>query len=358
MIKRFKDCRFFSLSLTLLLMLISTALAFCLFHLANINSANIALLYMLGLILTARYTNGYWYGIGFAVFSVVCINFFFTYPYFQLDFTLSGYPVSFILTLAIATTTSATTSHMKIQAALLVEREEIIAKAEKEKMRANLLRAISHDLRTPLTSIIGTSDSYLELEDTLSAEEKRGLIQQINGDSNWLLNMVENLLSVTRIRDSEVTRVSKSPEAVEEVISEAVQRFRKRHPESSVEVSIPENLLMIPMDPLLIEQVIINLLDNAAVHSESLHPIALTVIDSPSSAVFCVRDYGKGIAPTLISTIFDGNSSRSIDSSDAHRGMGIGLSICKTIIAAHMGSITALNHEKGVEFMFTLPKED
>ena len=358
MLKKYQKNKYFSIGLMLFLMLISTVLSFIFFKIADVNTANIALIYILALILTARYTDGYWYGIIFALFSVICINYFFTYPYFTLNFTLSGYPVSFILTLTITLLTSATTSHLKIQAAMLAEREEIINKAEKEKMRANLLRAISHDLRTPLTSIIGTSDSYLELPDSLNDEEKTALVQQINEDANWLLNMVENLLSVTRIKDSDSARVNKSPEVVEEVISEAVLRFKKRHPESSVKVSIPEDYIILPMDPLLIEQVIINLLDNACVHSSSQKPIDLTVIDSPSSVVFCIRDYGKGIDPELLPTIFDGNSARNTTSPDAHRGMGIGLSICKTIISAHAGSITALNHDKGAEFMFTLPKED
>lgn len=358
MLEKYQKNKYFSIGLMLFLMLISTVLSFIFFKIADVNTANIALIYILALILTARYTDGYWYGIIFALFSVICINYFFTYPYFTLNFTLSGYPVSFILTLTITLLTSATTSHLKIQAAMLAEREEIINKAEKEKMRANLLRAISHDLRTPLTSIIGTSDSYLELPDSLNDEEKTALVQQINEDANWLLNMVENLLSVTRIKDSDSARVNKSPEVVEEVISEAVLRFKKRHPESSVKVSIPEDYIILPMDPLLIEQVIINLLDNACVHSSSRKPIDLTVIDSPSSVVFCIRDYGKGIDPELLPTIFDGNSARNTTSPDAHRGMGIGLSICKTIISAHAGSITALNHDKGAEFMFTLPKED
>lgn len=357
-LRKYQNYKYFSAVFTLFMMAASTLLAFLLFHAASINSANIALIYMLALILTAQCTDGYPYGIIFALFSVVCINFFFTYPYFKLNFSLSGYPVSFILTLAIALITSTATSHLKIQAALLAEREEIISRAEKEKMRANLLRAISHDLRTPLTSIIGTSDSYLELNSSLSDDEKETLVSQINDDANWLLNMVENLLSVTRIKDSESARVSKSPEIVEEVISEAIQRFKKRHPEASVDVSIPKDFVMLPMDPLLIEQVIINLLDNAFVHSESSRPIALTVIDSPCNVIFCIRDYGIGINAALLPSIFDGSGARSSTSSDSHRGMGIGLSICKTIINAHSGTITALNHDQGAEFMFTLPKED
>lgn len=358
MLKKYRQRHFFSLAFTIILMFLSTLLAFGVFKITNSNTSNISLIYILALILVSRYTEGYWYGFAFTLFSVVFINYFFTYPYFKLNFTLIGYPVTFILTFAISFITSTATSHLKIQASLLAEREEIINKAEKEQMRANLLRAISHDLRTPLTSIIGTADSYLELGDSLSNNEKTDLVSQIHDDANWLLNMVENLLSVTRINDSDDTKVAKSPEIVEEVIAEALQRFKKRHPEASVEVTMPEDFIMLPMDPLLIEQVILNLLDNAAVHSSSEKAITLKVIDSPSSVVFCVRDYGKGIDPEFLPTIFDGSGSRNNESSDSHRGMGIGLSICKTIINAHSGTITALNHEQGAEFIFSLPKED
>ena len=361
MFEKYRQKSYFSATFTILLMLITTLLSFGAFRITQSNASNIGLLYILALILVSRYTDGYRYGFVFTIFSVIFINYFFTYPFFKLNFILKGYPITFILTYAISFITSAATSHLKIQAAFLAEREEILNKAEKEKMRANLLRAISHDLRTPLTSIIGTSDSYLELGDTISSEEKESLVSQIHDDANWLLNMVENLLSVTRIQDSEdtTTQVTKSPEIVEEVIAEALQRFKKRHPETQVRVTMPDDFIMIPMDPLLIEQVILNLLDNASVHSSSVEPVLLNIVDSSSSVTFSIRDYGKGIDPELLPSIFDGNSSRhTADSVDSHRGMGIGLSICKTIVSAHSGTLTVTNHEKGAEFTFSLPKEE
>lgn len=286
------------------------------------------------------------------------MNYFFTYPYFTLNFTLSGYPISFLIMLIIAIITSATTSHLKIQSALISEREEILIKAEKEKMRANLLRAVSHDLRTPLTSIIGESDTYFSLDES-EHEEKDKLMQLINDDANWLLNMVENLLSVTRIQDGNYAKVNKSSEIVEEIISEAITRFKKRQPDAKVKATIPPDYIMIPMDPLLIEQVIINLLDNAYVYSKSDKPININVVNEDNNTVsFHVRDYGVGINPVLIPNIFDGTSVRNKDTPDAHKGMGIGLSICKTIIDAHDGTISAINHPDGAEFTFTLPKED
>lgn len=354
----FKKIRFKmnDLTYTILLILCSTIFAFLIFFFAGKNSTNITLVYILALILTARYTNSYRYGICSALIYVVFVNYFFTYPYFAINFTLSGYPITFIVMLVISLITSATTSHLKIQAKLLVEREEMLQKADKEKMRANLLRAISHDLRTPLTSIIGTAASYLE-SDNLSEEERTVLVQHICDDSTWLLHMVENLLSVTRIQDTE-TKVKKTEEAIEEVISEAISRFKKRQPDAKLEVKIPDELLVVPMDPLLIEQVIINLLENAWIHSHSTRAVTLSITHNSEEVAFHIRDYGIGLPPEQIPTIFDGMTAVSAKIVDGNRGMGIGLSICKTIIEAHKGSISVKNCNPGAEFVFTLPKED
>ncbi len=359
MIKNFMSFKHFSTIFTLILMIISTAIAFILFYFLKSSSINVALIYILALTLTARYTRGYWYGIFFSIFSVICVNFLFTHPFFTLNFTLSGYPITFLIMLTITLMTSATTSHFKIENESTAVKDEILSKAEKEKMRANLLRAISHDLRTPLTSIIGESNAYFETVGKNCIDEKDRLVHQINDDANWLLNMVENLLSVTRIKETGNAKVNKSNEIVEEIVSESILRFKKRQPNAIVKATIPENYIILPMDPLLIEQVIINLLENAFVHSASKREINLIITeDSPNSVSFHIRDYGIGIDPEMIDTIFDGISARNFGMPDAHRGMGIGLSICKTIIEAHDGTIKACNHIDGAEFIFTLPREN
>lgn len=342
--------------ITLMLLVTSTVLAFIFLILVPTNTGNIALFYTLSVILIARYTDGYAYGVISAMISVICVNYFFTYPFFRLNFTLTGYPVTFVAMLAIALTSSAATTHMKMQAIALAEQEEIVQKAEKEKMRANLLRAVSHDLRTPLTSIIGASSSYIENKDSLNENRKYELIKCIYDDANWLRNMVENLLTITRIQESD-TKVKKTLEMVEEVAAEAVLRFKKRYPEAMVNVRIPNEMLLIPMDSTLIEQVINNLLENAFNHSQSKEPIEFFMEDEPDSVSFHVRDFGMGIPPEHLEDIFDGVAQRNSSPSDSKKGMGIGLSICKTIISAHNGSIYALNHDHGAEFIFTLPKE-
>lgn len=294
---------------TLTLLGIATALAFLFFSFVSENTANIALLYIIVQILIARYTNGYLHVLFSSVFSVICINFFFTYPFFRLNFTLSGYPVTFIGMLIITLLTTATTSSL-------------------------------------------LSDGSI-----LSDAEKRALLENIENDSSWLLNMVENLLSVTRINDTVTHQVNKTPEIVEEVVAEAVQRLKKRFPSASIIVHVPTDYLLIPMDAILIEQVLINLLENALIHSGSSHSPELTVTDHPDHVTFCVKDFGHGLNPDVIPDIFSG-ICHNTGSVDSHKGMGIGLSICKTIIDAHNGYIEAKNHTNGALFLFTLPKEE
>ncbi len=319
------------------------------------NSGNIALIYILALIVIVRYTDGYLPGVISSIVAVVCVNFLFTYPYFELNFTLSGYPITFLEMLGVTLLTSTMTASMKQQAQMIAEKDKLLSETEKEKMRANLLRAISHDLRTPLTCIIGASSSYLDNGDLLSDKEKIAIVTHIHEDANWLLNMVENLLSVTRIQD-QTSAVKKTDESVEEIVSAAINRLKKRLPEASVSVSVPDELLILPMDAILIEQVLINLLENAIIHSQSREPILFYVDDDDHNVTFHVKDYGIGIAPERLKDIFDGNSYIGNRESDSNKGMGIGLSICKTIITAHNGTINARNHEKGAEFYFTLPK--
>ena len=320
-------------------------------------TANIALIYILTVILISYHTDKYRYGILAAICSVFFINLF-TYPFFVFNFAVSGYPLTFLFMYFISILTSATTFRLKEQARRIKDDEDLIMEAEKEKLRANLLRAVSHDLRTPLTSIIGASSSYLDNEETLSAEEKRRLVSQISEDADWLLHMVENLLSVTRITDSGANTLKKNPEVMEEVLLDAISTIRKRYPSMQIHMSLPDELLIVPMDPLLIKQVIMNLLENAYFHAHSQKPVECFLRSSDESASVHIRDYGIGIPKEHTDDIFDAAPSSPSSASDTRKGMGIGLSICKAIINAHGGSIHAVSHPDGAEFYFTLPKEE
>lgn len=343
-----------NMGITLLCLGVSTLLAFFLFHFGNRSSANITLVYILALIVIALKTRGYWYGVCSAVFCIAAINTFFTYPFFKMDFSLDGYPVTFIAMLTISVITSMMTTRLKQQREELDIRERKIAETEKERLRANLLRAVSHDLRTPLTSIIGASASYLEDYENLDRTERLEFVANINGDAKWLLNMVENLLTVTRIQD-DTGKVKTSVEVVEEVVAEAITRARKRCPNLKVEVDLPEEILMISMDATLIEQVLINLMENAHIHGMGERPVKLQIENLDDTVAFHVRDYGVGLDEAQIPTIFDGKYEAKV--ADGNRGLGIGLTICKTIVTAHNGTIEARNCGDGAEFVFKLPKE-
>lgn len=356
-----------------IVLLISATIIAHVFFLQTEHTVNVSMIYMLAAFFISRYTKGYWWGIASSIFSVLFINWRFTYPYFKINFLIEGYPMTFIGILLISVITNMTTTSLNREKEAAVSREKELAKLneynqeinrltidkEKEKMRANLLRAISHDLRTPLTGMIGASSTYLEAKDYLDEKAKDQLVLGIQEDANWLLNMVENLLSITRIQnDGEGAErsVKKVPEPLEEVVAEAMHRFHKRYPESTVEVKIPDEFLMVPMDPTLIEQVIMNLLENAWVHSGEKELVDFRIRQEGRNVVFYVRDHGDGIEPDRMAHLFDGCAGAK--DHESRKGMGIGLTICKTIVLAHQGEIHARNYENGAEFYFSLPLDE
>ena len=206
------------------------------------------------------------------------------------------------------------------------EQRRMLIESEKEKMRSNLLRGISHDLRTPLTGILGASSAILENSSTMDQETHDTLIANIREDSQWLIRMVENLLSVTRINAGPMN-VTKTPEAVEEIVAEAISRIRKRFINRKIIVRVLEQLLIVPMDGTLIEQVMINLLENAIKFSPEDSVIAVEVKKVANEAVFEVRDQGKGISNQELPYLFETAVPDGKRSADSSRGMGIGLSI-------------------------------
>ena len=351
----------FSLLFTIWAMALATGISSIYHHVNPTGSANVALIYILTIIIISYHTDKYRYGIISGIISVFFINYQFTYPFGQFSFAVSGYPFTFMVMYFISILTSATTFRMKDQARKINEAEKFLAEAEKEKLRANLLRAVSHDLRTPLTSMIGASSSYLENEAALPPKEKRELVSEIYEDANWLLHMVENLLSVTRITDGGASVLKKTPEAAEEVLFDAVSTSRKRYPDLQIKTVIPDEFVTAPMDPLLIKQVLLNLIENAYFHARSTKPLECTLSSTEDAIKFCIRDYGTGIAPDRLSGIFDAvpsAPSSAASTVDTRKGMGIGLSICKAIVNAHNGEITARNLSEGAEFCFTIPKEE
>lgn len=315
-----------------------------------IQTNNVSIIYALAVVVVACITPGYFYGIAASLISVFGVNYFFTAPYWKLNFTLTGYPITFFMLLVASIITSTLVTGYR-------ERDRAKNEAETEKLRSNLLRAISHDLRTPLTSISGASAALLENGAEIDTPDKQALLTDIHDNAEWLIRMVENLLSVTRIQGSG-TPIQKTPEMAEEVVAQAVAQIRHRFPNQKLKVRVPETPLIVPMDGTLIGQVLINLIENAIYHSGTSDPIEIKAETKGGKAICSVRDHGKGIDPVYIRRMLDGHIDTN-RASDGNRGMGIGLSICAAIIRAHGGEITARNCAAGgALFSFILPLED
>lgn len=333
------------------LTILAAATVICFFLQQSVGTeAHAPLLFVLAVLFISRFTDGYGYGIFSAMAAVIAVNYIFTYPYFAFNFTITGYPLTFLVMLAVALSVSALTTQIKNQEKLRLE-------SEKEKMRANLLRAVSHDIRTPLTSIAGSASVILENQDALSQDKVMELVANIKEEAQWLVRMVENLLSITRM-NAENAKIDKQEELAEEVISAAVSKFAKRFPGIETEVYVPDEILLVPMDATLIEQVLVNLLENSVIHGRTTSRIRIQVSKQGEMAVFSVEDNGGGIDESVLPVIFDGNLVARGESSDNKRNMGIGLSVCKSIIKAHRGNMRAENREEGgARMIFTLPME-
>ncbi|WP_418539146.1 sensor histidine kinase [Massilistercora timonensis] len=333
------------------LTILAAATVICFFLQQSVGTeAHAPLLFVLAVLFISRFTDGYGYGIFSAMAAVIAVNYIFTYPYFAFNFTITGYPLTFLVMLAVALSVSALTTQIKNQ-------EKIRLESEKEKMRANLLRAVSHDIRTPLTSIAGSASVILENKNALSQDKVMELVANIKEEAQWLVRMVENLLSITRM-NTENAKIDKQEELAEEVISAAVSKFEKRFPGVETEVHVPDEILLVPMDATLIEQVLVNLLENSVIHGRTTSRIRIQVSKQEETAVFSVEDNGEGIEESVLPVIFDGNLVARGESSDNKRNMGIGLSVCKSIIKAHRGNMRAENREEGgARMIFTLPME-
>lgn len=306
------------------------------------------MIYVLMVLLIARFTDGYIYGIVASFASVFFVNFAFTYPYWKLDFSISGYPLTFLTMLTVSLVVSTLTFQVKHQ-------EQVRREARRETMRANLLRAVSHDIRTPLTSILGSTSAILENHDVLTREQQMALLKSTRDEAEWLIQMVENLLSITRFGAS--SQLTTQLEAAEELFSSVSVKFQKRFPEVKLHVSAPDELLLIPMDATLIQQVILNLLDNAVSHGQCSQ-IWLHVERVEQMAHFTVQDDGRGIPWDLLPNIFSPTAMSQRSEDDRKRNMGIGLSVCSSIINAHGGAMSAENTPVGAAFHFSLPMQD
>ena len=309
------------------------------------------MIFVLGVFLVSWRTQGYVFGVIASLLSVLAVNWAFTYPYWKFDLISPECISSAVVMLIVSTMTGALTTRLKKQ-------EKLKAEAEKERMRGNLLRAVSHDLRTPLTSIYGSCSAIIENFDSIPREKQLLLLTDIQSDSQWLNRMVENLLSVTRV-DADKVRLSKNSVVLEELIDALLVKFHKHYPDQIVQVSIPDEFVSIPMDPVLIEQVLMNLLENAVFHAHGMRNLWLRVVVKSKKAVFSVEDDGCGISDDRMGHLFTGLLDSETPADSTRSNMGIGLSVCRTIIKAHGSELKGGNRTQGgAVFSFALEMED
>ncbi|MCI6017371.1 MAG: DUF4118 domain-containing protein [Clostridiales bacterium] len=237
-------------------------------------------------------------------------------------------------------------------------KEKAAVLAKNEQLRANLLRSISHDLRTPLTSISGNAGNLLSNYDKLDADTRMQMFTDIYDDSMWLISLVENLLSVTRIEEGRMN-LNTNAELIDDVIEEALKHIDRKSSEHHIKVDIKDELMLAKMDVKLIMQVIINIVDNAVKYTQKGSVITVSARKKESLIYVCISDDGPGIPDRMKPQVFKMFFTGENQIADSRRSLGLGLCLCRSIINAHGGEITLTdNKPHGCVFTFTLPSEE
>ncbi len=335
--------------------LIAATLVGLLFSGLKIPEANIIAVYILGVLIISIITSSWMYSFLASVISVLAFNFLFTIPRFTLRAYDPSYPVTFGIMFLVALITGSLASRMKEYAR---ESAQAAMQIEKEQLRADLLRSISHDLRTPLTSMSGNASNLLSNENEFSQETRMQIYGDIYDDSMWLIKLVENLLSVTRIEDGRMD-LRMSAELMDEVIAEAMRHTDRNRDGRKIEVSSDEEFILGKMDARLIVQVVINLVDNAVKYTPEGAQIRIHTGKKDGMVVVSVSDTGPGIPDEQKSKVFDMFYTGTNRAADGRRSLGLGLGLCRSIIRAHGGEIwVSDNKPQGAVFTFTLPAEE
>ena len=316
---------------------------------------NIISVYILGTLLTSLFTKSYFYGFLSSFSSVLLFNFCFTEPRLTLHAYERGYPVTFAIMLIVSIIT-VTLAIQNIRNA--EEKERAAVRAKNEQLRADLLRTISHDLRTPLTSISGNASNLISNYEKMDDPTRKQTFLDIYDDSMWLINLVENLLSVSRLEGGQMN-LHLSTELIGEVVAEALRHINRRSAEHHLHIQSGDEYLLAQMDAHLIVQVIINIVDNAIKYTPPGSDIEISWERQGRFAALSVADNGPGIPDSAKPRVFDMFYSASNRIADSRRSMGLGLALCKSIITAHGGEITVADHAPhGTVFTFTIPIEE
>ena len=265
------------------------------------------------------------------------------------------YPVTFITMFVAAFLTGSLSIRVKKQAKQVADAALV---AQKEQLRSNLLRSISHDLRTPLTSISGNASNLLSNGEKFDVETKKQLYSDIYDDSMWLITLVENLLSITKIEEGRLN-IRLQAEMLDEIITEALQHISRKKEEHKISFQTSEDFILVKADARLIMQVIINIVDNAFKYTQKGSEITITTQKMKDKAVVRIADNGPGIPDDIKPLVFDMFYSGAKNMADSRRSLGLGLALCKSIITAHGGELELSdNMPHGAVFTFSLPIEE
>lgn len=238
------------------------------------------------------------------------------------------------------------------------EKQVVELKANQEELRANLLRSISHDLRTPLTSISGNAGVLIGNANKMDTDHKLAIYQDIYEDSMWLINLVENLLSVTRIENGSM-QIHLELELINEVILEAMRHISKEKKMHHIQVHLEDDFLFAEVDTHLIMQVIINIVNNAIKYTPEGSYIDVVATKISNDVVIEIKDNGEGIPDDIKDRLFEMFFTRKNDKGDSRRGLGLGLALCKSIIEAHNGNISIMdNVPHGSIFVIRIPAKE
>ena len=262
---------------------------------------NIITVYILGVLLTSIFTKSQTSSAIYSLASVLLFNFFFTEPRLTLHAYETGYPVTFAVMFCAALITGTLANRLKENTR---EKEIAAVLAKNEQLRANLLRSISHDLRTPLTSISGNASNLISNYEKMDESIRKQIFQDIHDDSQWLISLVENLLSITRLEEGRMN-FNMSSYLMDEVIDEAVRHSNRKNKNHPISVAYKDELLLAKMDAKLIIQVLLNLIDNAIKYTPEGTKIHITAERVEHEILVKVIDYGKGISNEIKTQVFE-----------------------------------------------------
>lgn len=238
---------------------------------------------------------------------------------------------------------------------LAQEKRKIAVDNANNQLKSDLLRSISHDLRTPLTSIMASTD-HLLMRDNLTVDDQV-LLKNINKESNWLIQMIENILTITKISQGKV-KLDYTSEVIEDVIFAATEKFKWINPAFEANFKIPDELIWLDVDNNLFQQVLINLFDNAQKHGDANEAINILIRNQATMVEIVIQNIGQQFSKQQIQQLGNRKSELNTKQTDQKRGLGIGLFLCQTIINLHRGKLIFSNWSSGPQVTIILPKKE